>query len=107
MVHLISFQFWACLDTKATPKDIKFYKGVMLVKIHDKLTSGGTYVSIEQLDSDLKEYADLKGISCSDMTKEQFQQLKLWSKDFIEHYSIGIDFDYDERLDFDVNRTEK
>jgi hypothetical protein len=82
---------------KATQADIKFYKGVLLIKIHDKVIADGAYMSIDELDELLKAYADLEGISCSDMNNEQMQILKEYSKQFAT--SIGMqDFDNDKRI---------
>ncbi len=82
---------------KASTADIKFYKGVILIKIHDKLTADGTLMSIDELDYFLKDYADLRNESCSDLNKFQMQQLKEYSKQFACTIGMGVDaFDKDE-----------
>jgi len=82
---------------KASTTDIKFFKGVMLVKIHDQLIADGTYYSIDELDTFLKAYSDLEGLSCSDMTIDQMQQLKEQSKQFACSIGMGVDaFDKDK-----------
>jgi hypothetical protein len=93
--------------SKATKSDITFYKAILLVKIHTKVVSDGAYISIDELDKFLKSYADLEGISCSNMSNEQMQILKEYSKQFA--CSIGMsesEFDKDND-DLDFNRTEK
>jgi len=86
---------------KASQADIKFYKGVLLVKIHDKLTSDKTYMSIDELDTFLKSYADLNELSCGEMTHEQMQILKEYSKQFASSIGMGVDaFDKDNEINF-------
>lgn len=102
---------------KASTADIKFYKGVMLVKIHERLVKDiieirknaseelAVYfedITIEELDSLLKYKADLTGMSCSDMTKKQIQDLKERSKEFSVSIGMSVNtFDKDKiRLNF-------
>ena len=96
---------------KASTADIKFFKGVMLVDIHKQLVRDiieirknaseelAVYfedITIEELDALLKYKADLTGISCSDMTKKQIQDLKESSKQFACTIGMGVDaFDND------------
>ena len=81
----------------ATKADIKYYKGVILIEIHNKLIHDGTFWSIEELDNFLKDYADLFGLSCSDLTHWQMQQLKEMSKQFACSIGMGEDcFDKDK-----------
>ena len=95
---------------RATNKDKIFYKGVLLVKIHDQIVSDGVYdMNIDDLDKYLKAYADLEGLSCNDMNHEQMQILKEFSKQFAA--SIGMGFEAfeknkPEKEDLDFNRTE-
>ena len=49
-------------------KLIKFYKGICLRKIHEKLEEQGILKSIELLDKELKEYA---GFNCEISSKER------------------------------------
>ena len=91
---------------KSSTTDIKFFKGVLCVKIHDKVVSDGAYMSIDELSDILKAHADLEDISCSDMSHEQMQQLKEFSKQFAT--SIGMsenEFDKDND-DLNFNRTQ-
>lgn len=81
---------------KASKEDIKFYKGVILIQIHDYLTKEQTFLSLEELDNFLKDYADLFGISCSDMTHNEMQELKEYSKQFA--MSVGLDLDKDNGI---------
>ena len=94
---------------KATQSDKIFYKGVLLVKIHDKLTSDGTFMSIDELDKFIKSYADLEDISCNDMSHEQMQQLKEYSKQFAASIGMGETY-FDKQqpceADLNFNRTE-
>jgi len=83
--------------TKASTADIKFYKGVQLVKIHDKVISDGAYMSIDELDTFLKAYANLEGLSCSDMSHDQIQVLKEYSKQFAVSIGMSVNtFDKDK-----------
>lgn len=75
---------------KASTIDIRFYKGVILQRIHSELTKVQA-ISIDELDEFLKHYADLDLKSCSDMTHDEMQILKEWSKQFA--MSIGVDID--------------
>ena len=88
---------------KATTKDIKFYKGVILIEIHKQLRENGDFFSIEELDNFLKDYADLTHESCSDLNHFQMQQLKEYSKQFATSIGMGEDcFDNDKTtLKFD------
>jgi hypothetical protein len=76
---------------KATTKDIKFYKGVILIEIHNKLCHDGDFMSIEELDNFLKDYADLTNESCSDLNHWQMQQLKEYCKQFACSIGMGED----------------
>ncbi len=90
---------------KATQSDIKFYKGVLLVNIHSKLVSDKTYMSIDELDEFLKAYSDLEGLSCSEMSHNQMQQLKEYCKQFAASINMGVDaFDKDKRINLNFNK---
>jgi len=81
----------------ASQRDIKFYKGVLLIDIHRHLCHGGTFMSIEELDIFLKDYADLTFMSCSNMNYDQMQVLKELSKQFSVSIGMSVDhFDKDE-----------
>lgn len=96
---------------KVTTSDRKFFKGIILVKIHDKLTSDKTYMSIEELETFLKHYADVPDISIAhkDFTHEMMQILKEFSKQFAN--SIGLEIKdkkgEPDNDDLDFNRTDK
>lgn len=89
--------------TKATTKDKKFYKGVLLDKIHTKLVKDKTYISIDELDLFLKAYADLESISCNDMSHEQMQTLKEYCKQFARSIGLVIKESKNEVNDNDLN----
>lgn len=74
---------------KARPQDIKFYKGVLLDKIHSHLTKTGCY-SIDEVDDLLKDMTGLSG-SCLDFTHEQMQDLKETAKFLAEQIGCKIE----------------
>lgn len=77
---------------------IKFYKGVVLNKIH---THVGNEFTIEELDVFLKDYADVEG-STTKMSLEDLKTLVEWSLYFAN--SIGLDLDYPaDKLDEQIN----
>lgn len=76
---------------KASKGDITFFKGVALVKIHDKLVLDESPISIDELEDLLKHLSGLTGVSCSDMSHEEMQWLKERSKKFA--MDIGLDID--------------
>ena len=82
---------------KASKADIKFFKGVQLIHIHNQLTKDGTFISLDELEDFLKAYADLDGVSCSKMSHEQMQELKEFTKQFA--CSIGMGEDYFDKFD--------
>ena len=80
----------------ASPKDIKFYKGVLIELIRAQLNKDGVEMSYDELDGFLKYRAGLFEVSCKDMTHEQMQDLKEWSKEFAA--SIVVDIKDQEEL---------
>lgn len=80
----------------ASTKDIKFYKGVLIQLIRAQLTEDGVHITQDELDGFLKYRAGLFEVSCKDMTHEQMQDLKEWSKEFAA--SIGVDIKDQEEL---------
>jgi len=80
----------------ASTKDIKFYKGVLIQLIRAQLTEDGVHITQDELDGFLKYRAGLFEVSCKDMTHEQMQDLKEWSKEFAT--SIGVDIKDQEEL---------
>lgn len=85
-------------NKKASNGDITFYKGVLLKQIHKEVVSKGAIISIDEMDLFLKDYADLPNLSCLDMSHDQMQQLKEWSKHFA--MSIGLDIDKNNGINF-------
>jgi len=79
---------------KALGKHIKLYKGVILERIHSKLTADQNLMSIEEVDAFLKDYAGIDK-SCKDMTKEELNDLIEYSKQFAT--TIGLDIDDNEK----------
>ena len=77
-------------EQTASTKHIKLYKGVVLERIHSKLTADGNNISITEVDNLLKNYADLEK-SCKDMSKDELNTLIEWSKQFA--MTIGVDLD--------------
>lgn len=75
---------------RASKAHITLYKGVILQRIHSKLTADGNNISIDETDGILKMYADLDK-SCKDMSKDELNTLIEWSKQFAT--TIGLDLD--------------
>ena len=70
-----------------TSRQIKFYKGVILVKYHEKVVADGAFLSIDECDELLKGLWDIDSVS-----NLSFEEMK----DFIEHCKfqcaqIGLD----------------
>jgi hypothetical protein len=80
----------------ASNKDIKFYKGVLIELIRAQMSEDGLEVSHDEIDGLLKYRAGLFEVSCKDMTHEQMQDLKEWSKQFAA--SIGVNIKDQEEL---------
>lgn len=79
---------------------IKFYKGIVLVKIHEHINDKD--ISLEDLDTYLKYRAGIDKSTC-DMTDKELKDLIEHSKQFAE--SIGLSIDKYEELNF--KRTEQ
>lgn len=100
---------------KASTADIKFYKGVQLVKIHEQLVKDKAGITLNELDKYLKSYADLEDMSsehyssCSCFSHEETQDLKEMSKQFACSIKMGFDYfdKHKDNGDLDFNRTEK
>jgi hypothetical protein len=74
-------------------KLIKFYKGICLRKIHEKLKEQGSLKSIELLDKELKEYAGFnREISTKDMTSDEINELIVWSFAYGDEIGIHLNF---------------
>ena len=80
-----------------TNKLIKFYKGYLLVQLHNHLTKEKNILSICELDEMLKEHAGFeKEASCSDMTIDELQELISWSFDFGDHNGLFLNYPNNE-----------
>ena len=75
---------------KASKADIKFYKGVLLEKIHTKAVNDGTIVSIYEMDNVIKDMCGVLGKSCNDITHEQMQDLKECAKFLADQLGVEI-----------------
>lgn len=81
-------------------KLIKFYKGICLRKIHEKLEEQGSLKSIESLDKELKEYAGFnREISTKDMTSDEINELIVWCFAYGDEIGIHLNF-LDNECDF-------
>lgn len=88
----------------SSPKLIKFYKGIILPKIHDHV-SISTEMSIDDLDLFLKDYADLEG-STTKMSLEDLKSLVEWALYFANTIECKVDYPQDD-LDKQINFNEK
>lgn len=81
-------------------KLIKFYKGICLRKIHERLEELGSLKSIELLDKELKEYAGFnREISTKDMTSDEINELIVWCFAYGDEIGIHLNF-LDNECDF-------
>jgi hypothetical protein len=81
-------------------KLIKFYKGICLRKIHERLEEQGSLKSIELLDKELKEYAGFnREISTKDMTSDEINELIIWCFAYGDEIGIHLNF-LDNECDF-------
>jgi len=86
-------------------KLIKFYKGVVLQKIHSHVNIETYSFTIQELDIFLKDYAEVVG-SFSNMTLEQLKDLVEWSLYFGNTIGVKIDYPKDD-LDNQINLNIK
>lgn len=91
---------------KASKKLIKFYKGVVVSQIQQKLTKDGAPVSMEEVDTLLKKHADYDFTSTKEMTTDQLAELIEWSFQFAKQIGLEIDYPKDE-LDDKINLNIK
>jgi hypothetical protein len=82
-------------------KLIKFYKGVVLQKIHTQIVTDGATMSIQDVDVFLKDYAEVDG-STTKMNKEQLKTLVEWSLYFGHQIGCLVDYPQD-KLDEQIN----
>lgn len=79
---------------------IKFYKGICLRKIHERLEEQGSLKSIELLDKELKEYAGFnREVSTKDMTSDEINELIIWCFAYGDEIGIHLNF-LDNECDF-------
>lgn len=87
---------------KASKRLIIFYKSKVVEPIQMKLIKDGALVSMEEVDTLLKSYADYDFTSTKEMTTEQLAELIEWSFQFAK--TIGLELDYPkDDLDNDIN----
>lgn len=84
-----------------TNKLIKFYKGIVLQKLHTHIVKSKTIMSIQELDFFLKHYAEIEK-STTEMTKEELKTLVEWSLYFANSIGCKVDYPIDE-LDKQIN----
>ena len=70
---------------------IKFYKGVVLDKLHTHLVQNGTMISIDELDSLLKNISGLDK-STTKMTTDELNELIVDAFDFGDSVGIFLNF---------------
>jgi hypothetical protein len=88
--------------TKATQSDKEFY-WTMRDAIHTYYRNDGVLLSKVGLHEVLKMYADMEGVSMKDITHDELQELKEWTKNYsLEH--CGIEYDEDKRLKLNFKR---
>ena len=72
-------------------KLIKFYKGVVLDKLHTHLVQNGTIISIDELDTLLKSISGLDK-STTKMTTDELNELIVDAFDFGDSVGIYLNF---------------
>ena len=80
----------------ASTKLVKFYKGVIIPQIQEKISSDGAFLSLEEVDTLLKNYADYDFKSTKEMTMEQLQELIEYSIQFAAEIGLSLDYPPDE-----------
>ena len=80
---------------KASKSLIKFYKGVVLVKILDHLHDEGHEVTKEWLDTYLKSFVKID-TSCVQMSMEELQNVIEVGLVFAKELEIDLDYPQDE-----------
>ena len=70
---------------------IKFYKGVVLDKLHTHLVQNGTMISIDELDTLLKSISGLDK-STTKMTTDELNELIVDAFDFGDSVGIYLNF---------------
>jgi hypothetical protein len=81
-------------------KLIKFYKGICVKKIHERLIQLRSSKTISEVDKELKEYAGFnREISTKDMTSDEINELIVWSFAYGDEIGIHLNF-LDNECDF-------
>lgn len=70
---------------------IKFYKGIVLDKLHTHLVTNGTMISIDELDTLLKSISGLDK-STTKMTTDELNELIIDAFDFGDQIGIYLNF---------------
>jgi len=76
-------------------KLIKFYKGIVLNKLHSHVNKKTVTFTIGELDDFLKDYSDVNG-STTKMTLEDLKSLVEWSLYFANTVGLKIDYPQDK-----------
>lgn len=83
------------------PRKIKFYKGVVLVQIHEYLNSIDD-CDKDTIDERLKNFVGLSGVSCLDMSGDELQELIemsiFWFGELTEELGERIDICEDKEI---------
>jgi hypothetical protein len=80
---------------KASKKLIKYYKGVLLVKILDHLHDEGHEVTKEWLDTYLKSFVKID-TSCIEMSMQELQEVIEVGLVFAKELGLNLDYPQDE-----------
>lgn len=81
-------------------KLIKYYKGICLRKIHERLIELGSSKTIDEVDKELKEYAGFnREVSTKDMTSDEINELIIWCFAYGDEIGIHLNF-LDNECDF-------
>lgn len=79
---------------------IKFYKGIVLTRIHTRLIELRSSKTIDEVDKELKEYAGFNAnVSTKDMTSDELNELIVWSFGYGDEIGIHLNF-LDNECDF-------
>jgi hypothetical protein len=80
---------------KASKKLIKYYKGVLLVKILDHLNEDGELMTKEKLDTYLKSFVVID-TSCIEMSMQELQEVIEVGLVFAKEIGVNLDYPQDE-----------
>jgi len=103
------------MSNKSTSKLIKFYKGICLEQIYERMVELGSKLTIKEVDQEIKDSAGFTFDSCANenVTLEDMQNLITWA--FVYGDAIEVYVDYpdsseenkEHKLDLNFNRTEE